>query len=162
MKTNNLAGFCITLLVPIMLLMNACKSAGSKEEEPLPQTTNSFGAVVDGVNWKSTKANGGTAVVGGLLSIVGSIDDRNEISIQMIGKDLKTGVDYLFEIPAKEENKMANLIYKRNGSVLFAKSGKVRFSTFSNKKIEGTFEAQVTDYINANADLKSGTFTINF
>ena len=79
----------------------------------------------------------------------------------MVGKDIKTGVDYLFEIPANETNKNANLIYKRQNSPLFAKSGKIRFTTYTNKKIEGQFEAQVSDFINATAEIQSGSFTIN-
>ena len=149
------------LLLAIVSLLSACKSASSSEEEPTPSGTNSFAATVDGKSWKAAKASGGVAVVGGLLTIVGKVDDANEISIQMIGKDIQTGVDYQFEIPANETNKNANLIYKRQNSPLLAKSGKIRFTTFTNKKIEGQFEAQCSDFISANAEIQSGTFTIN-
>lgn len=158
MKTNSLI---ILSLLAIVTLFSACKSTTSDEDDPTPSGTNAFSASVDGKSWKATKASGGVAVVGGLLTIVGKLDDANEISIQMIGKDIQTGVDYQFEIPANETNKNANLIYKRQNSPLLAKSGKVRFTTFTNKKIEGTFDAQVSDFINAAAEIQSGTFTIN-
>lgn len=158
MKTNSKF---ILLLLAIMSLFGACKSDSSSEDEPTPSGTNSFTATVDGKSWKATKASGGVAVVGGLLTIVGKIDDATEISIQMIGKDIQTGVDYRFEIPANETNKNANLIYKRQNNPLLAKSGKIRFTTFTNKKIEGQFDAQVSDFINATAEIQSGAFTIN-
>ena len=158
MKTNSLI---ILSLFAIVTLFSACKSTTSDEDDPTPSGTNAFSASVDGKSWKATTASGGVAIVGGLLTIVGKIDDANEISIQMIGKDIQTGVDYRFEIPANETNKNANLIYKKQHSPLLAKSGKVRFTTFTNKKIEGTFDAQVSDFINAAAEIQSGTFTIN-
>jgi hypothetical protein len=158
MKTNSL--FIFTLLA-ITALFSACQSTSSKEDDPTPLGTNSFTATVDGKAWKATKTSGGVAVVGGLLTLVGQLDDANEISIQMIGKDIQTGVDYSFEIPANETNKNANLIYKRQNSPLLAKSGKVRFTTYSSKKIEGQFDAQVSDFVNANAEIQSGTFSIN-
>jgi hypothetical protein len=158
MKTNSLV---MLSLLAIVTLFSACKSGTSDEDAPTPSGTNAFSATVDGKSWKATKTSGGVAVVGGLLTIVGKLDDANEISIQMIGKDIQTGVDYQFEIPANEANKNANLIYKRQNSPLLGKSGKVRFTMFTNKKIEGTFDAQVTDYINANAEIQSGAFTIN-
>lgn len=158
MKTNSLI---MLSLLAIVALFSACKSTTSDENDPTPSGTNAFTATVDGKSWKANTASGGVAVVGGLLTIVGKIDDANEISIQMVGKDIQTGVDYLFEIPANETNKNANLLYKRQNSPLFAKSGKVRFTTFTNKKIEGTFDAQVSDFVNANAEIQSGTFVIN-
>ena len=159
MKTNLKS---IVSLVALVVLVSGCKLGTSKEDDPTPSgNSNSFAATVDGQSWKATTAAGGVAVVGGLLTIAGKIDDANEISIQMVGKDIQTGVDYLFEIPANETNKNANLAFKRQNSPLFAKSGKVRFSTFTNKKIEGTFDAQVTDFLNANAVIQSGTFVIN-
>ncbi|WP_028522926.1 hypothetical protein [Runella limosa] len=159
MKTNLKS---IVSLVALVVLVSACKLGTSKEDDPTPSGgSNSFAATVDGKSWKANTASGGVAIVGGLLTIVGKIDDANEISIQMVGKDIQTGVDYLFEIPANETNKNANLLYKRQNNPLFAKSGKVRFSTFTNKKIEGTFDAQVSDFINANAEIQSGTFVIN-
>lgn len=158
MKTNSLI---MLSLLAIVALFSACKSTTSGEDDPTPSGTNAFTATVDGKSWKANTASGGVAVVGGLLTIVGKIDDANEISIQMVGKDIQTGVDYLFEIPANETNKNANLLYKRQNSPLFAKSGKVRFTTFTNKKIEGTFDAQVSDFVNANAEIQSGTFVIN-
>lgn len=159
MKTNSLI---MLSLLAIVTLFSACKSTVSDEDAPTPSGTNSFTATVDGKSWKATSASGGVAIVGGLLTIVGKIDDANEISIQMIGKDIQTGVDYKFEIPANETNKNANLIYKKQHSPLFAISGKVRFTTFTNKKIEGQFDAQVSDFINVAAEIQSGAFTINF
>ncbi len=158
MKTNSLI---MLSLLAIVTLFSTCQSAASTEDEPTPSGTNAFAATVDGKSWKATKTSGGIAIVGNLLTIVGKIDDANEISIQMIGKDIQTGVDYQFEIPANENNKNANLIYKRQNSPLLAKSGKIRFTTFSNKKIEGQFDAQVSDFVNATAEIQSGTFVIH-
>ncbi|AEI47020.1 hypothetical protein [Runella slithyformis] len=79
----------------------------------------------------------------------------------MIGTGNQAEVEYQREIPANETNKNANLIYKQQYSPLIAKSGKVRFIMFTNKKIEGIFDTQVSDFINANAEIQSGSFTVN-
>lgn len=150
----------IALLFALIFLINACKS-DSNNEEPTPEGgNNSFTATIDGKSWKAVKASGGQAFVGGLVTIEGTVSDTEKISIQLAGAGLKTGQDYAFTIPAKAENNNANLIYNKGG-VLFAASGKVRFTTFSTKQIEGTFEAEVTDYINAKSSIKDGKFSIN-
>jgi hypothetical protein len=151
----------ITLLFGIIVLTNACQS-GANNDDPTPAGgSNSFTATVDGKSWKAIKATGGQAIVGGLVTIAGTVSDTEQMSIQLAGAGLKTGQDYAFTIPAKAENNNANLIYNKGG-VLFAASGKVRFTTFSTKQIEGTFEAEVTDYINAKSSIKDGKFSINF
>lgn len=61
------------------ILFSACKSSTSGEDEPTSSGTNAFSATVDGKSGKATKSSGGVAGVGGLMTIVGKLDDVNEI-----------------------------------------------------------------------------------
>ena len=158
MKTSFLK---IAFLLAVAVSFNACKSTSNDPDPKTKASTNVFEATIDGKAWKAKTASGGVAIVGGLLSIVGKVDDLNNISIQMIGRDIKTGTDYQFIIPNTEANKNANIVYLKEGKVLAGNSGKVRFSTFSATKIEGTFEAGFSDFINTTATATQGKFTIN-
>jgi hypothetical protein len=151
----------IALFLVVAILFNACKSTSNDPDPKDNASGNVFEATVDGKVWKAKEVSGSVAVVGGLLTIVGKVDALNNISVQMVGRDIKIGTDYQFIIPSNEANKNANIVYVNAGKVMPGNSGKVRFSTFSATKIEGTFEAGFNDFINTTASATQGKFTIN-
>lgn len=149
-----------------MSIIALVSASCSKSEDPEPDNTSSGGSkitgsmkgVLGGKDWiaKTLKFDGLTA----LIDATGFENENNKISLQFVDTNLKIDTIYQFTNPAKKENLNGNLIITYNKLPLFAKSGNFKITKYiRDKEIEGTINAQLTNYVDLNMSLTNLKFS---
>lgn len=125
------------------------------------KVTGSMKAKLDGKDWEAKKLEFGGALA--LVTLNGSIDTDNFISLEFIDTDLKLNTKYGLGTD-KGDNELQNLLVKIKGEIYFATSGGVKFTKYTRgKTLSGEINGKLYDYLNKKEILlENCTFSMTY
>lgn len=154
----------LILIFAVATIFSSCSKSGVEPDDNSSsngnsKVTGSMKGVLSGKDWiaKTLKFDGLTA----LIDATGFENENNKISLQFVDTILKIDTVYQFTNPAKKENLNSNLLITYNNSPLFAKSGNFKITkSIRDKEIEGTINAQLTNYVDLDMSLTNLKFSL--
>lgn len=154
----------LILIFAVVTIFSSCTKSSVEPDDNSSsngssKVTGSMKGVLGGKDWiaKTLKFDGLTA----LIDATGFENENNKISLQFIDTDLKIDKIYQFTIPAQQENLNGNLLITYNNLPLFAKSGNFKITKYiRDKEIEGTINAQLTNYVDLDMSLTNLKFSL--
>lgn len=125
------------------------------------KVTGSMKATLDGKSWESKSVN-----FGGLFATIkvnGVIDDNHLISLELTDTNLQENQTYLFDNANLEKNLLATLVVRMGEKTLLSKSGSFKITKYKrNEIIEGEMNATLTNFIDADVELKNCNFSMEY